>query len=96
MEQFLLVPTPDTAEHSGLREVLAGKELRLLVLWDDEGLPVLPAFTSEEALTRWSPRVRTTSASRERCSLRSLREAIGTGSSMAPTRAGSLSADPKH
>lgn len=55
MEQFLLVPRPDAGQESGFRVTEDGEELSFLVLADDQGLLVLPAFTSEQALARWKP-----------------------------------------
>jgi len=55
MERELLVPTPDTGHELGVRLLEEAEEVPFVVLQDDEGRLVLPAFTSEEALNRWKP-----------------------------------------
>jgi SseB protein N-terminal domain len=56
LEQQLLVPTPDTGEPPrGSRRLEEDRDFDLVLVADDEGRPVLPAFTSEEALARWIP-----------------------------------------
>jgi SseB protein N-terminal domain/SseB protein C-terminal domain len=55
-ERVLLVPTPDTGEEPRGPEVLAeDREIAFVLVHDEDGLPVLPAFTSEDALLRWNP-----------------------------------------
>lgn len=56
LERILLVPTPDTGqEPRGLEVLEEDREISFVLLHDEEGLPVLPAFTSEDALLRWDP-----------------------------------------
>lgn len=52
----LLVPIPDTGRvEIGSRMLDEREELSFVVVEDDEGRTVLPAFTSELELTRWKP-----------------------------------------
>lgn len=53
LERPLLAPTPYLQHAPG--DVTREEELSFIVVHDDEGLPVVPAFTSEEALARWKP-----------------------------------------
>jgi hypothetical protein len=55
LETELLVATPDTGLPSGHRVLTGDEDLEFILVTDDEGLTVLPAFTSEEALLRWKP-----------------------------------------
>lgn len=55
MDRELLVPTPDTGRELGVGVLEHDEEMALVVVRDDEGRIVLPAFTSEDALNRWSP-----------------------------------------
>ena len=53
---MLLVPTPDTGEEPRGFEVLdESQEISFVFVHDQDGLPVLPAFTSEDSLLRWKP-----------------------------------------
>ena len=53
LERELLVPTPDTGEEARVDVLKEDREVSFLIVLDEDGLPVLPAFTSEKALTRW-------------------------------------------
>ncbi len=56
LERFLLVPTPDTGEEPrGFHVLEEDREMSFVLVHDEDGLPVLPAFTSKEALQRWNP-----------------------------------------
>jgi SseB protein N-terminal domain/SseB protein C-terminal domain len=55
LERELLVPTADTGRPPGAGVLEADTEVPFVVVADDDGSLVLPAFTSEEALTRWMP-----------------------------------------
>jgi SseB protein N-terminal domain len=51
----LLVPLPDVGRPPGVEVLSEAQELSFVVVSDEHGRSVLPAFTSEEALTRWKP-----------------------------------------
>jgi hypothetical protein len=56
LERQFLVPTPEAEEGPRSREVLQeAREFSFVLVQDEDGLPVLPAFTSEDALLRWIP-----------------------------------------
>ena len=57
LRRELLVPIPDTGRiEIGRRRTLGvDEELAFVVVEDDEGRTVLPAFTSERELARWRP-----------------------------------------
>jgi len=55
-EPYLLVLTLKAGkEPGGWVELEEEKEMSFVLVEDEEGLAVLPAFTSEEALVRWQP-----------------------------------------
>ena len=55
LEKVLLVPTADTGREPGAGVLAEDTEIPFVVVPDDDGLLVLPAFTNEQALTRWIP-----------------------------------------
>jgi hypothetical protein len=56
LEGELLVLTPHLEGEPGVFEVLGeAREISVVAVVDDEGLQVLPAFTSEATLARWRP-----------------------------------------
>lgn len=55
-DDLLLVPIEDSPEATeGWRVAEADETLAFLLIQDDDGLLVLPAFTNESELTRWNP-----------------------------------------
>jgi hypothetical protein len=55
-ERMLLVPAPESAaEPAGLQVLEEERELSFVVVADEAGRQVLPAFTSEDELRRWQP-----------------------------------------
>lgn len=55
MHQVLLVPTSNTQELKGWRVLPEDQDIPLLLVKDEDGNDVLPAFSSEAALLRWKP-----------------------------------------
>lgn len=55
LQRELLVPTPDTLHALGSRTLEPDEEISFVVVPDEVGRLVLPAFTSEIALNRWRP-----------------------------------------
>ena len=55
LEPELLVPTLDTGREPGVKILGEDSEIPFALVLDADGRPVLPAFTSEGALTRWKP-----------------------------------------
>lgn len=55
LEKELLVPTLDTGQEPGVDVLEEGREIPFVLVLDEDGNPVLPAFTSEAALARWIP-----------------------------------------
>jgi len=55
LEKELLVPTLDTGRVPGVEVLDEDRVIPFVLVPDEDGRSVLTAFTSEEALTRWSP-----------------------------------------
>ena len=55
LSRVLLVPTPETGEPLESGVIEEDRTVSFVVLHDDDGRTVLPAFTSESALCRWRP-----------------------------------------
>jgi SseB protein N-terminal domain/SseB protein C-terminal domain len=51
----LLVPTADTGREPGVETLDEDAEIPFIIVTDEYGLDVLPAFTSEQELDRWRP-----------------------------------------
>ena len=55
LEKELLVPTLDIGQEPRVEVLEEDREIPFVLVLDEDGRPVLPAFTSEEALARWRP-----------------------------------------
>ena len=55
LSRVLLVPTPETGEPLESGVIEEDRTVSFVVLHDEDGRTVLPAFTSESALCRWRP-----------------------------------------